>query len=96
MVTAGPLQFCAGQLAGVAAAIHSVCELFVRVVCDAILLVDASNALNSLNRIVALHKVRQICPSFATILINIYHFPTGLFISGAVLMSEEGLLRVTP
>ena len=96
MMAAGPLQLCAGQMAGVEAAIHSVRELFVCEDCDAILMVDASNAFNSLNRVVALHNVRQICPSFATILINIYRFPACLFISGKVLMSEEGTTQGDP
>jgi len=50
MVAAGPLL---QQLAGVEAAIHSVRELFVCDDFDAILLVDVSNAFNSLNRVVA-------------------------------------------
>ena len=52
-LVASPLQLCAGQMAGVEAAIHSVRELFVHDDCDAVLLVDASNAFNSLNSMVA-------------------------------------------
>ena len=70
--------------------------LFVTEDCDAILMVDANNAFNSLNRVVALHNVRQICPPFATILINIYRSPACLFISGEVLMSEEGTTQGDP
>ena len=62
----------------------------------AVLLVDASNAFNSLNRIVALHNVRQLCPPFAPILINIYRFPASLFVSGDVLLSEEGTTQGDP
>ena len=86
MMAAGPLQLCAGQIACVEAAIHSVRELFVCEDCDAILMVDASNAFNSLNRVVALHNVRQICPLFATILINIY-----IYISIPCLFIREGI-----
>ena len=96
MMAVGPLQLCAGQMAGVEAAIHSVRELFFCKDCDAILMVDASNAFNSLNRVVALHNMRQICPPFATILINIYRSPACLFISGEVLMSEEGTTQGDP
>ena len=39
---------------------------------EAMLLVDASNAFNSMNRNMALQNVRIICPSLATILINTY------------------------
>ena len=77
-------------MAGVEAATHSVCELFIHDDCDAVLLVDASNTFNSLNRIVALHNIWQFCPPFAPILINVYWSPASLFISGDVLLSEEG------
>jgi len=36
------------------------------------LLVDASNAFNSLNRAVALQNIHYTCPAFSTILINTY------------------------
>ena len=39
---------------------------------EAVILVDASNAFNSLNRQVALHNIRIICPAFSPILINTY------------------------
>jgi len=94
--SAGSFQLCAGQLAGAEAAIHSVRSLFACSDCDAILLVDASNAFNSLNRIVALHNIRQLCPPFATLLINTYRSPASLFISGDVLMSEEGTTQGDP
>ena len=71
-------------------AIHSVRSHFVLRDCDAVLVVDASNAFNSLNRIVALHSIRQLFPPFATLLINTYCSPACLFISSDVLMSEEG------
>lgn len=41
----------------------------------------------SLNRQVALHNIRHLCPSLATILINNYRDATELF--GLVLFSEE-------
>ena len=33
---------------------------------DAVLLIDASNAFNSLNRATALHSVKILCPTIAT------------------------------
>ena len=51
-------------------AVHSIHELFKE--SEAVLLVDARNAFNSLNRLVALHNIKTICPDFATILINCY------------------------
>lgn len=47
---AGPLQVCAGQEAGAEAAIHAMTELFDEEQCHGILLVDATNAFNALNR----------------------------------------------
>ena len=44
------MQICAGQIAGVEAAIHFMREAFSSEDCEAVLLVDASNAFNSLNR----------------------------------------------
>ena len=87
---------CAGQVTGAEAAIYSVRTLFSHNYCDAILLGDASNAFNSLDRIVALHNICQLCPPFATLLINTYHSPACLFISGDVLMSEEGTTQGDP
>ena len=65
-------QLCAGQIAGVEAAVHKVRSSFLQEDNEAILLADASNAFNSLNRMVALYNIQQICPSFAPILINTY------------------------
>jgi len=48
-------------------------EIFENVESEAVLLVDASNALNSLNRNSALLNMIELCPSFATILTKIYH-----------------------
>ena len=52
--TAGPKQLCAGQIAGIEAAVHAVRSILSHEDTEAILLVDASNAFNSLNRQVAL------------------------------------------
>ncbi len=52
----GTKQLCAGQIAGVETAIHSVHDSFELDETEAVLLIDASNAFNSLNRKVALHN----------------------------------------
>ena len=46
---AGPLQVCAGHLAGCEAAVHAMRQVFDASDTNAIILVDASNAFNSLN-----------------------------------------------
>ena len=50
MKAAGNLQLCAGQQAGAEAAIHAMQDIYNDEECEAVLLVDASNAFNTLNR----------------------------------------------
>ena len=75
---------------------HAVRSFFEQEVTEAILLVDASNAFNSLNRSSALHNIRCLCPSLATILINTY---TGLLLSCSLMVMfyspERALPKVT-
>ena len=88
---AGPLQVSSGLKSGAEAAIHSMREKFEHESTDAVLLVDAENAFNRLNRRVALHNVQYICPPIATILINTYRVPARLFIvGGGEIESAEG------
>ena len=93
---AGSLQLCAGQIAGIEAAVHSMRSIFSESDTEAVLLVDASNAFNSLNRQVALRNARHLCPPLANILINIYRDSSGLFVDGEVLYSEEGTTQGNP
>ena len=93
---AGSHQLCAGKLSGAEAAVHAVRKVFEEGSTEAVLLVDASNAFNSLNRLVALHNIRQLCPPLSTILINIYRSPASLLVSGEVILSEEGTTQGDP
>ena len=64
---------------------------------DAVLLIDASNAFNTLNRAAALHNIRVLCPSTATYAINVYGQPVRLFITGgSELKSAEGTTQGDP
>ena len=83
---AGSLQLCAGQIAGIEAAIHFMRESFHDESTEAVLLVDASNAFNSLNSEVGLHNIRHVCPALATVLINTYQEATELFVDGSTLL----------
>ena len=93
---AGSLQLCAGQPGGIEAAIHAMQALYERPDTDAILLVDAQNAFNLLNRRAALLNIRWICPSLATVLINFYRAPASLFVGGDTLLSCEGTTQGDP
>ncbi|XP_015767149.1 PREDICTED: uncharacterized protein LOC107345921 [Acropora digitifera] len=93
----GSLQVCAGHKSGSEAAIHAMRELFQHDNSDAVLLIDASNAFNSLNRAAALHNIRVLCPSIATYAINTYREPARLFIvGGQELRSSEGTKQGDP
>ena len=88
---AGPLQVSSGLKGGPEAAIHSMKLKFEEEGTDAIILVDAENAFNKLNRQAALHNIQYICPPFAPILINTYRTPARLFIvNGGEIQSSEG------
>ena len=92
----GCLQLCGGQISGIEAAVHAVRNAFNSEDCEAALLVDASNAFNSLNRQVALQNIRRLCTPIATALINNYRAPTELFVDGDVLLSQEGTTQGDP
>ena len=92
----GCLQMCGGQISGIEAAVHTVRTAFDSDENEAAILVDATNAFNSLNRQVALHNIRRLCPPLATILINTYRAPTELFVDGDTLLSQEGTTQGDP
>ena len=93
---AGTMQLCAGQISGIEAAVHAVRSAFEDRSTEAVLLVDASNAFNTLNRKTALHNIRSICPTLSTILINTYRADSDLFMDGDVLHSSEGTTQGDP
>ena len=93
----GSLQVCTGHKSGSKAAIHAMRELFEHDNSDAVLLIDASNAFNPLNRAAALHNIRVLCPSIATYVIITYREPERLFIvSGEKLRSSKGTTQDNP
>ena len=88
---AGPLQAATGLQGGAEAAIHAMISIFEHEDTEAVILVDASNAFNSLNRKVTLHNIQHIFPNFATVLINTYRHPSRLFVEGGKeILSSEG------
>ena len=88
---AGPMQLCAGQRSGCEAAVHAMTQAFDQDESEAILLVDAANAFNSINRKVLLHNIQYLCPVLAIYTINCYQSPSRLFVQGG---KEFRLLRV--
>ena len=92
----GPLQLCAGQDGGCEVAVHDIHHLFSDPTSEALLLVDAENAFNSLNRQVALRNALHLCPSLARVLVNTYRNPVDLYIDGEAIQSSEGTTQGDP
>ena len=62
-----------------------------------ILLVDAKNAFNSLNREAALHNIQHLCPAISTLACNTYGAPARLFVfGGGELASQEDTTQGDP
>ena len=93
----GSMQTCAGHKSGSEVAVHAMRSIFDADDTDAVLLIDASNAFNSLNRAAALHNITVLCPSIATYAINTYRRHARLFIMGGKeLQSAEGTTQGDP
>ena len=94
---AGSLQTCAGHEAGCEAAIHAMKEIEASEETEAIFLVDASNAFNTINRQAALHNIQIICPAMSSMLHNTYTKSIRLFVSGeGEISSMEGVTQGDP
>jgi len=92
-----PLQVCAGHSAGGEAAIHAMSEIFNEEETDGIVLIDASNAFNLMNRSVAMHNIQYTCNYIALYPINTYRSPSRLFVQGGgEILSEEGTTQGDP
>ena len=64
---------------------------------DGVLLIDASNAFNQMNRSVALHNIQILCKEMALYIINTYRSPSRLFIcGGGEILSQEGTTQGDP
>ena len=76
----GSLQTCSGVDGGIEASIHAMSDIYNDQTSEAILLVDATNAFNSMNRKTALLNVKSICPPFFRFLDNCYKTPSQLLL----------------
>ena len=93
---AGTIQLCAGQEFGCEAAVHTMKKIFDDDKTEAIMLVDTTNAFNSLNRKSALLNIGSLSPPLASMLINTYRENVDLFIDGETLHSQEGTTQGDP
>ena len=90
------IQDAAGQQAGCESAVHAMKEIFVNPDMKGILLVDANDAFNNLNRNAALLNIKSICPFLSKILINTYRNSANLYVDGETLQSNEGITQGDP
>ena len=83
-------QVCAGQVGGAEAAIHAVYDIFKDHTTEAVLLIDAENAFNTIKKKTLLHNISVICPIISTYISNCYNTPACLFIIGGteILLKE--------
>ena len=93
----GHIQKCSGVSSGIEAAVHAMQALYDDDTTEGILLIDAANAFNTLNREAALHNVKHVCPPLATVLTNSYLSPGRLFVAGGgEIASSEGTTQGDP
>ena len=63
---------------------------------DAILLVDATNAFNALNRKAALVNIHALCPSLAVFATNMYRNAIDMHIEVEIIQFSEGTTQDAP
>ena len=91
MKAAGSLQVCAGQEADAEAAIHAVHEIFKDHATESVLLIQAENAFNAINRKAMLHNISVIRPIISTYISNCYNMSAQLFLIGVTeILFKEG------
>ena len=79
-----------GLKIGAEAAVHYMQEKYRVESSEAVILVDASNAFNSVNRQALLHNLQILCPQFSKVAINMYRRPCRMFVAGTEIQSQEG------
>lgn len=95
--SSGNLQLCGGQRSGCEIAIHAAVDLFSEDDTHGILQIDARNAFNSLNRKVAVHNIKILCPELSSYITNCYARPARLFVTGGKeIASSEGTTQGDP
>ena len=88
-----PMQLCGGVKGGVEAAVHGLRAVWEDDETEAVLLVDARNAFNCMNRKTGLQNTGIVCPELYTYLNNTYQKPSDLFVAGSKglkIKSQEG------
>ena len=97
MHAAGSLQVCAGQEAEAEATIRAMYDIYNDEHSEAVLLVDAGNAFNSINGKVMIHNISVVCPTISTYVSNCYQSAARLFaVGGKEILSKEETTQGDP
>ena len=98
MNSTAPIQTCAGIPGGIEASIHAMRRIYDDPATEGILIIDASNAFNALNRKAAINNIKYTCPEFSCYANNIYKGDAELFvnISDETIFSCEGTTQGGP
>jgi len=92
----GTLQTCARLESGIEAATHAVRESYEEEGSEFLLLADADNAFNKLNRKVSPENIKRLCPPMYTYLYlhNSYNTPTMVYLeNGDHILSQKGVTQ---
>ena len=98
-IAVGALQLCAGHPIGVESAIHAMRGFLDDDESEGILLIDADNGFNRVNRQAALWNVQYTCPPLKHMLANFYRSPTRILMNNEgsfELLSREGTTQGCP
>ena len=90
----GNQQLRMGHRCGIEHAIHSLRANFEEN--EAVLLIEATNAFNLLNRKLSIENIKIICPAFFNGVKNSYSSPSPLHVNGTTIWSDEGTTQGDP
>ena len=97
MHAACSLQVCAGQEAGAQATIRAMYDIYNDEHSEAVLLVDAGNAFNSIKGKVMIDNISVVCPAISTYVSNCYQSAARLFaVGGKEILSKEETTQGDP
>ena len=92
-----PHQLCVGVPSACEIGVHHITSRFAQDDVEGVLLVDASNAFNSVNRSAAIYNIARTCPAMSLIVGNTYREPIRLFVTGGgEVQSREGTCQGDP
>ena len=97
LLATAPLQLCVGVPSACEGAVHAMRRVYENYEREATLMLDASNAFNSLNRIAALHNMQSLFPLLARFFLNTYGKLIRIVVSGGgEVLSREGTCHGDP